>query len=73
MDTENPKFIEYDGIQHSEPVRFGGISKEKAEHKFEETKIRDKIKDEFCHENNFKLLRISYTETDIENLIDNFI
>lgn len=45
--------IEYDGIQHFEPL-FGEIE-------FEETIKRDKIKSGYCEKNNIKLLRINYT------------
>ena len=59
---DEPLFIEYDGQQHYEPQRFGGISKEKAEIKFEKQKEHDKIKDDYCNENGYLLLRIPYTE-----------
>lgn len=53
--------IEFDGIQHFEPVkRFGGVSE------FEKVKLRDKIKDEYCRNNNIKLVRIDNIN-DIEN------
>lgn len=54
--------IEYDGIQHFKPKDFGGISKERAEQQFKETQENDKLKDDFCKENNFKMIRIPYTE-----------
>jgi DNA-directed RNA polymerase subunit RPC12/RpoP/very-short-patch-repair endonuclease len=50
-------FIEYDGIQHFEPVSiFGGESscKKQIEH--------DNLKDKWCLENNKKLIRIPYFE-----------
>jgi very-short-patch-repair endonuclease len=47
--------IEYDGIQHYQPIEtFGG---EKA---FKSTKIRDEIKNTYCRENGIKMIRISY-------------
>ena len=47
--------IEYDGIQHYQPIEtFGG---EKA---FKSTKIRDEIKNTYCKENGIKMIRISY-------------
>ena len=53
--------IEYDGRQHFEPVKFyGGIDN------FEEQIKRDLIKNEYCIDNNIKLIRISYKD-DIEN------
>jgi len=54
--------IEYDGIQHFEPQRFGGISQEQAEENFKELQENDKLKNDFCKENNFKMIRIPYTE-----------
>lgn len=53
-------YIEYDGEQHFREVSIWG-----GEKAFEEGKVRDKIKDDFCLKNNIKLLRISYTD-DIE-------
>lgn len=60
--NENLKLIvEFDGIQHFEPATsFGG------EENFNETLIRDEIKNEFCKENNINLLRIPYW--DINNI-----
>ena len=56
--------IEYDGIQHFEPVdQFGG------EEAFKNLKIRDKIKDEYCYEKNIRILRIPYNICDIDYLI----
>lgn len=53
--------IEFDGIQHYEAHEFFG-----GEEAFEKTKIRDEIKNEYCLNNNIKLLRIPYYE--IENI-----
>ena len=47
--------IEFDGRQHFEPIEyFGGVNA------FEIGKIRDKIKNEWCKEKGFPLLRIPY-------------
>ena len=55
--------IEYDGIQHYEPnIRFGG------EDGFKKIKINDKIKTDFCNNNNIKLIRINYKENIIEKI-----
>lgn len=55
--------IEYDGIQHFEPVGiFGG------EDEFKKTKIKDKIKDEYCLLNDIHLLRISYVDDILSKL-----
>lgn len=60
--------IEFDGEQHTRPKNFGGISKQKAEEKFEKQKLRDKIKNDFSINENIKLIRISYNENIIEKL-----
>lgn len=54
--------IEVDGEQHFRPVNFNGIDNERAIELFNKTKIRDKIKDEYCIRNDIKLLRIPYFE-----------
>ena len=74
LDTHNTRlFIEYDGRQHYEPVAFGGISQEKAEQKFINTQHRDKIKNDFCRDNNYPLLRIKYDQFgDIPKLLTEF-
>jgi hypothetical protein len=49
--------IEYDGRQHFESVvGFGG------DEEFSKTQKHDKIKNEYCKENNIKLIRIKYNE-----------
>jgi hypothetical protein len=49
--------IEYDGIQHFKPSsKFGGLLE------FEKIKIRDKIKTQYCIDNNIKLYRIRYDQ-----------
>ena len=61
-----PKYnmcIEYDGIQHFKSIeRFGGVSE------FDNCRIRDNIKNNYCKDNNIKLLRIKYDEHIIEKL-----
>jgi len=52
--------IEVDGEHHYKPVRFGGISFERAEKKFIECQHHDKIKNNYCINNNIPLLRIPY-------------
>jgi very-short-patch-repair endonuclease len=50
--------IEYDGGQHFGPVSiFGG------EESYKRTIMLDAIKNEFCKDNNIKMLRIPYTKT----------
>jgi len=60
------KYIEYDGIQHYKPQRFGGMSQEKSEEAFQKLQRHDRIKNDWCEKNNFELLRISYL--DFENI-----
>lgn len=56
--------IEFDGIQHFEPVRFGGVTFDEAQRKFEITKRHDTIKNNYCLQHFIKLIRIPYTEID---------
>lgn len=48
--------IEFDGIQHFQPVEFFG-----GEDEFEKLKINDVIKTEYCKLNNINLIRLPYT------------
>ena len=49
--------IEYDGEEHFHPIKhFGG------EQKFNHRKENDNIKDQYCKDNNIKLIRIPYTD-----------
>jgi very-short-patch-repair endonuclease/predicted heme/steroid binding protein len=51
--------IEFDGIQHFQPVTyFGGVES------FERLKINDKIKEDYCEENYINLIRIRYDQID---------
>jgi hypothetical protein len=55
--------IEYNGIQHYEPIiHFGGSTKLKL------TKKNDKIKMGYCHDNNIPLIIIKYNENILEKL-----
>lgn len=65
--------IEYHGGQHYKPCNFGS-KKISAEEKFSITQRNDKIKADFCKQNNIKLLTISYKDyNNIENLLNNFL
>lgn len=60
--------IEYDGIQHHQPVeRFGGHAKLQSQIR------RDKLKDTYAREVNIPLLRIRYDDKDVRGIIDTFI
>ena len=52
--------IEYQGLQHYEPVNFGGDYVAA----FEGIKRRDEIKRSWCHQNGYELLVIPYWELD---------
>lgn len=54
--------IEYDGEQHYVPVNFGGVSDEEALENFKQIQNNDKIKNQYCQNNNIKLIRIPYWE-----------
>lgn len=49
--------IEFDGIQHFKPISIWG-----GEKALKSLKIRDNIKNKFASKNNYKLIRINYTE-----------
>jgi len=55
--------IEYDGVQHFESVKIFGGDK-----KFEESKIKDTIKNNYCKDNGINLLRISHKENIIDKM-----
>jgi len=56
--------IEFDGQQHFESVYYWG-----GEYELKNIKLRDKIKNEYCKENNIKLVRIKYDE-DITEILN---
>ena len=65
------KLIEFDGQQHFKPVRFGGVSTEKALISFNRAKNNDDTKDSYCSVNNISLLRIPYWEfKNIKSILD---
>lgn len=61
--------IEYDGRQHFEVVNFYGCSIDKANKTFNEIIVNDKIKNNYCIQNNIPLIRISYKEKNIEEYL----
>lgn len=64
---------EFQGRQHYQISQFGGMSQEKAKIVFEEMQSRDKIKFDFCKNNNIDLLIIKYTDYDnLENVLFNY-
>lgn len=64
--------IEYQGIQHYKPIDFG--YKKDLNEVFKEIQRRDQIKRDWCCNNNFKLVEISYTEFEnIPNIIERLV
>ena len=57
--TDHNIAIECQGMQHFKPVRFGGISYEKAIERYNQQIIRDKNKFILCEENGVKILYYS--------------
>jgi hypothetical protein len=64
-------FIEYNGRQHYEPIRFGGRSLYEAEKKFEKQLIRDQEVRDFALNNNIKILEIDARKFKNKNLYSN--
>jgi uncharacterized Zn-finger protein len=62
MFINHKRVFEFDGIQHFIPQRFGGISQEQAEENFQKIVENDKLKDDFCKNNGYKMVRISYKD-----------
>ena len=61
-------FIEYNGKQHYIPVdKFGG------ELQFQKQEIRDQHLRKYCTENSINLLEIKYSDTNISEIINNFL
>lgn len=63
--------IEYDGLQHFEPVDFGGRGEEYAIKQFEDLQVRDGIKNSYCQNNHIFLCRIKYTQN-VKTTLDLF-
>lgn len=68
VDDEYRFVIEYDGEQYFNSVEYFG-----GEDYFKIPTERDKIKNQKCLDNNYKLFRVKfgYSETDLEELISN--
>lgn len=65
--------IEYNGAQHYEIVRFGSCAQEEAKTNLEKQKLRDAYLQQFCDNNNIKLMWIDgrkYHHSKLENYIN---
>lgn len=62
--------IEYDGIQHKEPVKYFGGTK-----KLDSQRRRDNMKNKYAEENNLKLIRIEHTldKDQVREILSNYI
>jgi len=60
--------IEFDGEQHFRPVKFGGMSAEKAQVNFDNTVLRDQIKNQYAEEMDITLIRISFKDDLLQKL-----
>lgn len=69
MGYDNQLLIEYDGQQHFQAVRFNNMSKPVSETSFKEGIVRDKIKNQYCIDNNIPLIRIPYWKFDSIEII----
>lgn len=67
-------FIEYDGEQHFITPRYHGDDSKANQLILEKTQKHDKIKNQYCEDNNINLLRIPYWEKqNIETIINNHL
>lgn len=62
FDEDNNIAIEFQGEQHYFPIDFAGRGDDYASEQYEKLKIRDKIKEEYCKNNNIMLVQIPYWE-----------
>ena len=61
--------VEYDGKQHYEPVRFGGISMKRAIKKFKRQQKIDCLDKQFCKENGIMLYRVKYNDDKEQSIL----
>ncbi len=64
--------VEYDGEQHFDPIDFAGEGQQCAQEKFKKIQHHDQIKNQYCKNNNIRLLRIPYFKN-IEEELNNFL
>ena len=68
-------WIEYDGIQHYEPIDFTGkMSEQQIQSNFKKVQENDQIKNQYAKDNNWTLIRIPYYDYDnIEQILAAYI
>jgi hypothetical protein len=65
--------LEYNGIQHDRPVDFAGKGEEWAKRQFDNGKIRDQLKIDYCKSHDILLLSIKYDQNIAQVLQDNLL
>ena len=61
--SDEPIFIEYDGKGHYLPIRWSSsMTEDEAKINLDDIKKRDKLKNDYCDENGYLILRIPYWE-----------
>jgi rubredoxin len=71
--------IEYDGVGHFQPIRFGGVSLKRAKENLKRQRDRDQEKEKICKRLGINLFRIFYTESirqrikDLQKIRDQFV
>ena len=75
LDDEKFVLIEFDGEQHYRPVKFDNTTTaEQAVEAFKVIRTHDRIKDDYCKDNGFELLRIKYDQMKLIGvMVDAFI
>ncbi|MCK9434645.1 MAG: hypothetical protein M0R32_07435 [Candidatus Cloacimonetes bacterium] len=61
-------WVEYDGEQHFEPIRFNGMSLEKANSLYNRQKMKDELDDEYSRIIGIPLYRIKFNENLVEKI-----
>ena len=66
--------IEYDGIQHFEPVKYFTGNLDNSIKEYKEQIYRDSLVNSYCNSNKIKLLRIPYKDKNrMENIITTYL
>ena len=75
LDEEKFILIEFDGIQHFQPIKYDSTKTAgEALEKFKITRTHDRIKNDYCKDNGIELLRIKYDQVKLIGvMVDEFI
>jgi hypothetical protein len=73
-DSDTPAVLEFDGGFHYKPIRMGRQTQEQAVTAFNNAKRRDKIKDDYCNDNDIYMIRIPYwRQKDLDSIVREFV